>query len=301
MITIATQKISGCHTGAVLFADLCDSTELYEILGDGAALGLVKSIFHKSEEVARKYGGCLVKTIGDEVMLSFPNSYGALSTAVEMQRLMEACSADTGKELFLRIGVNAGELRHENGDVFGDAVNVAARFVDFAAPGKIVTSMTIFSDEECRRNFDFRNLGTYRFKGKSEPIECCEVIWKFDSTLTIMGRSDLDNLPCRLYLEYCGVSMEMDVSGKVSIGRGRENTIQVDQPSVSRHHAVIEGRSNAFSVVDHSTNGTTIIKIDRPPVLINHQTYSLSGEGVLVLGQADDSDNRTTIVFRVLS
>ncbi len=65
MITIATQKISGCHTGAVLFADLCDSTELYEILGDGAALGLVKSIFHKSEEIARKYGGCLVKTIVD--------------------------------------------------------------------------------------------------------------------------------------------------------------------------------------------------------------------------------------------
>jgi hypothetical protein len=300
MITNADQKISGCHPGAVLFADLCDSTELYDILGNGAALGLVKSIFFKSEEIARKYGGCLVKTIGDEVMLSFPHSYGALSTAVEMQRLMEACSVDTGRELFLRIGVNAGELRHENGDVFGDAVNVAARFVDFAAPGKIVTSMTVFSDDECRRNFDFRNIGTFRFKGKSEPIECCEVIWKFDATLTIMGRSDLDNLPCRLYLEYCGVSIEMDVSGKVSIGRGRENTIHVDQPSVSRHHAVIEGRCNAFYVFDHSTNGTTVIKIDRPPVLINHQTYSLSGEGVLVLGQPDDSDNRTRIVFKVL-
>jgi hypothetical protein len=54
-------------------------------------------------------------------------------------------------------------------------------------------------------------------------------------------------------------------------------------------------------VVDHSTNGTIIMKKDRPPMLIHHQSYSLSGEGVLVLGQMDDSDNRTTIVFKVLN
>lgn len=301
MTTVATRKISGCDTGAVLFADLCDSTALYEILGDGAALGLIKRIFLKSEQIAMKYGGFLVKTIGDEVLLSFPDSCGALAAAVEMQLLMEACSAETGRELFLRIGIHAGELRHENGDVFGDTVNTAARFVEFAAPGKIVTSLAIFSDDECRRTFDFRTIGTYRFKGKSEPIECCEVIWKFDATLTIMGHSDLGARPCRLYLEYCDVSLELDVSGRVCIGRGGENTIQVDQPSVSRHHAVIEGRCNAFYVIDHSTNGTTVIKKDRPPVLIRHQTYSLSGEGVLVLGQPDESDDRTKVVFKVVS
>lgn len=300
-MTMVTRKISGCHAGAVLFADLCHSTELYESMGDGAALRLVKSIFLKSEEIARKYGGALVKTIGDEVMLCFTSPCGALSTAVELQHMMEGRGAETGRELFLRIGVHAGELRHENGDVFGDTVNSAARFVDFAAPGKIVTSATIFSDEECRRKFDFRAIGTYTFKGKREPIECCEVIWKFDDTLTIMGRSDLDGTPCKLYLEYNGVSLEMDVAVRVCIGRGRENTIHIDHPGVSRHHAVIEWRCSAFYVIDHSTNGTLVMKKDVQPVLINHQTYSLSGEGALIFGETVDSGNRTKVVFKVLS
>jgi adenylate cyclase len=294
------KRESGGQKGVVLFADLCDSTKLYEDLGDETALNLVKRFFLKCEDIGRKYGGTLVKTIGDELMFYFPSQFGALSAATEFQTLTKDYSMNAGKELRLRVGLNAGELQHENGDVFGDTVNIAARFVAFAAPGSIITSMATCSDIDCSRHFVSRCIGMHKFKGKSEPIECCEVLWDFEQSVTIMHTSDAGFHLCKLSLEYGDESVEIDEWGRASIGRTVENTIQVDWPCVSRRHAVIEWRSAAFYLIDQSTNGTFVKKADSPAVQVCHQAYSLSGVGTLIFGQADDTENRTTVSFKVL-
>lgn len=284
----------------MLFADICGSTALYNKLGDEKALYLVKSLLQKCEEIALRFSGSVVKTIGDEIMLYFPDAFNTVSAAIEMQLMTEDFSAREDYALFLRIGLNAGELQHENNDIFGNTVNMAARFADFASAGKIITSKELLDGLAGKGGFEYREIGVHKFKGMTEPVECCEVIAEAASLTMIRPASTLP-ASCTLQLETCTKSVLLEGSGSVTIGRGHDNNIQIESPSVSRSHAVIEGRYTSFSLSDQSTNGTFIIKPGSPPIRLHHETYILTGEGTLVMGQAEDNEGTATIKFRIMN
>jgi len=131
---------AGPHVLAVLFADVSGSTALYEKLGDRAALAAVESVLNLLKRAVAVQQGRVVKTIGDEVMAVFESADAALQAAVDMQTQVTELPAVGDVCLGIRVGFHAGPVLEERGDVFGDAVNTAARLAGLANGGQIITS-----------------------------------------------------------------------------------------------------------------------------------------------------------------
>ncbi|MGH8560797.1 MAG: adenylate/guanylate cyclase domain-containing protein, partial [Nevskiales bacterium] len=124
----------------ILFADICGSTRLYESLGDTRASAAIGNCLKQIEHSARAHGGELIKTIGDEVLMLFPQPDDAATAARDMHLAAHALPATENSPMTLHIGFHLGSALREGKDVLGDGVNVAARLVGLAKPGQTLTS-----------------------------------------------------------------------------------------------------------------------------------------------------------------
>jgi adenylate cyclase len=119
-----------------------------------------------------EHRGRIVKTTGDGLLVEFASVVDAVRCAVEVQRDMKAGNADVaaGRRIEFRMGINVGDIIIEDGDIFGDGVNIAARLEGLAAPGGICLSAA--AHEQVRDRFDitFEDLGEQRVKNIARPI-----------------------------------------------------------------------------------------------------------------------------------
>ena len=155
------------HT--ILFTDLESSTALTQRVGDAAA----QDVLHGHNDVVRAavahHRGREVKHTGDGIMADFSSSEAAVNAASEIERRL------TGAEVRVRIGVNAGEPIVEDGDLFGTAVQLAARICDRAEPGEVLVSNVV--RELCAgKMLTFENAGTQTIKGFAEPVQLWRVV-----------------------------------------------------------------------------------------------------------------------------
>src|SRR5919198_35695 len=120
----------------VLFADVSESTKLYETAGDATALEAISGCIAAARHATEASGGRVVKTIGDEVMGLFPGP----NAAAEIQAKIETLPEVAGTKLGVRIGFHHGPVLQRDDDVFGDTVNLAARLVAQAKKGEIITT-----------------------------------------------------------------------------------------------------------------------------------------------------------------
>src|SRR5512135_2796370 len=128
---------------AILFADISGSTALYEKLGNELALRLVTRTLDLLIHEMNMHQGTLIKTIGDEIMCTFPDATAAAVAAQAMQLALEGQSSVNGESIHVRIGMHYGEVIRESDDVFGDAVNVAARVAAITRARQILTTETV--------------------------------------------------------------------------------------------------------------------------------------------------------------
>src|SRR5215472_1389858 len=114
---------------AVLFTDIQGSTAYYEKFGDLSGLAMVHQCNSLLERVVSKYGGRVVKNIGDAIMATFDKCEACVRTAVEMQQQLKGLNASKKEEdhTRVRIGAHYGLGIVKSDDVFGDVVNVASR------------------------------------------------------------------------------------------------------------------------------------------------------------------------------
>ena len=124
----------------VLFADVSESTKLYEAAGDKIAHAVIGGCLEAMRRAAEASGGRVVKTIGDELMVIFGLPDAAAAAAAEMQAAVDKMPIVAGNKLGLRIGFHGGPVIQKDNDVFGDTVNLAARLVATAVKGQIITS-----------------------------------------------------------------------------------------------------------------------------------------------------------------
>ena len=128
----------------VLFADISESTRIYDVLGNDTAQALVSRCLAILGEVVERYRGQVVKSIGDELMCVFPNAVEATRAAGDMHSRVREVSPPDEKLPFgrvrLKVGLHYGRVLVETGDVFGETVNVAARMAKLAKPDQIVTT-----------------------------------------------------------------------------------------------------------------------------------------------------------------
>jgi class 3 adenylate cyclase/TolB-like protein len=150
---------------AVMFADVVGYSAL-AARDENAAVRLV-GIFHETarREIERG-GGHLVQFIGDAAFADFPSTDLAVRTAIALQAAFPARAEDAGLTGQLRIGVHVGDVvSGENGDLFGDGVNVASRLHREAAPGQVFVSQDVWRQIRQRPGFRCQSVGERRLKG----------------------------------------------------------------------------------------------------------------------------------------
>src|SRR6202162_2949050 len=129
---------------------------------DSATLAGLKA--HRQELIDPKiaeYGGRIVKTTGDGVLLEFPSVVDAVRCAVDVQRGMAERNAGVPPEqrIEVRIGLNGGDIIIDGHDIFGDGVNVAARLQTLAEPGGICVSDRVHEDAHGKLDVTFEDAG----------------------------------------------------------------------------------------------------------------------------------------------
>jgi adenylate cyclase len=150
---------------AICFLDISGYTRLTEERGDEAAAELATRLTPLVQRPSDRYGGKVVKWLGDGVMFHFREPAGAVVAALEM---LEAIS---GADLPpAHVGLHAGPVVFQGGDYFGRTVNIAARIADHAEPGQVLVSQEIVNSTD-QGDVAFTAIGSVALKGVSQPVE----------------------------------------------------------------------------------------------------------------------------------
>nr|WP_255607423.1 adenylate/guanylate cyclase domain-containing protein [Phyllobacterium sp. 2063] len=122
--------------------------------------------------------GRIVKMTGDGLLVEFSSVVNAVGCAAEIQRGMRARNENVppDRRIEFRIGVNLGDVIVQNGDIFGDGVNVAARLESIAAPGGIAVSGSVREHVGSRLDLAFEDLGEYRLKNIERAIHVYNIV-----------------------------------------------------------------------------------------------------------------------------
>lgn len=294
----------------ILFADIAGSMRLYEAFGNRGALAAIEMCLGLLSNVVSQNGGFVVKTIGDEIMAAFPEPDATWLAAVEMQRKMDALTPLQGPQgpiaHGLRIGFNYGQAIENNGDFFGTTVNVAARMVQLAKRGQIITTGDGEALLSPNLRFATRGFDWVAVKGRPEGVPVVEVIWKDESgRTTVIGAQHAAGPPDKtteLHLSIGDRSWVFDgAQSTVSLGREPVNDIVLPGSSASRKHATLERRRDRWVLIDHSSNGTFVSSAGNNVIHLRREELILGREGRIGFGQPVEASLPETATFFVQS
>ena len=289
---------------AILFADICGSTALYEKLGDQKARLLVARCIFIMKNTLGTHNGTLVKTIGDEILCTFPTAESALNAACEMQRAVKTDNQSSEHPLFIRIGFNYGDVICEEGDIFGDSVNVAARVAAITRANQIMTTTAVVDVLPHSLHDKVRKILRADIKGKQEQLDIHQVMWELeDMSSTRIGMSIFRKPNVggnELVLTYRGQTYHINEQNeKLLLGRDDACQVIVKADFASRQHANVEFRFDNFILSDHSSNGTYIRSNEGVVARLNHEDTILHGKGSISLGQPYSDNSLDLIKFDI--
>jgi adenylate cyclase len=165
---------------AILTADVAGYSRLIGADEEGT---LARLKAHRSEQIDPKiaeHRGRIVKTTGDGLLAEFASVVDALRCATEIQMAIgernAAVPADSRIEF--RVGIHQGDIVIEDGDIFGDGVNVAARLEALAEPGGICVSARVQEDATGKLDLAFEDIGEQQLKNIARPVRVFRVAAK---------------------------------------------------------------------------------------------------------------------------
>jgi len=286
---------------AICFADICDSTALFEEYGDDKARDIVGRVLGLISDVIVEYNGTVVKTIGDEVMGTFSEVVAATSAVTQFPQAIQRDERLAALGIEIRVGMCYGSVvQEEDGDVYGDAVNTASRLVDWARPEQVVTTAKTLEPLPDFFESRTRNLGETTLRGKEESVEIVELLGEQSgSNLTVVegGPAPVEEENRNvLSLRFEGETMTVE-EGPLMIGRGTKSDLQIADSRVSRMHAVIERQRDSFMITDSSTNGTYVQIGDEEVMFLHREQLRLHGSGHLSLGRHVDAEEAKLLRF----
>ena len=162
---------------AIMFTDLKDSTQTTTTFGDTRGLHLLHIHNALTRNALRDHRGREVKHTGDGIMASFDSVLDAVECAISIQKAFAAHNqANPDAAMHLRIGISAGEPIEEGGDLFGKAVQLAARICAHAEPGRILVARVV-RDQYPDKEQSFSDLGEITPKGFDRAVHVYEVQW----------------------------------------------------------------------------------------------------------------------------
>jgi hypothetical protein len=202
----------------------------------------------------------------------------------------------------IHVGIHWGQVIDDGTNLFGDAVNVAARMRSLAKAGQTLTTGQTIETLGPWPGLTTRHVTHTMVKGRYEKLDVYEVVWHFEDltqSLPLPSTSATgDDLEMILKLG----DLELRVGSRkpvVSMGRSDQNDLVVPLDCVSRVHARIELRRGKFVLVDQSTNGTYLTTSAQKDVHLHMDELPLEGHGVIMLGKKPDKHAKEKIVFAV--
>lgn len=297
---------------AILFADISNSAALYQQLGDTLAHQSIRNSIADMSEIVSANNGLLLRTVGDAILASFSNCADAARAAHSIQQKQQALG------LPIRAGIHWGSVIQDNGDIYGDAVNIAARIAAIATTNEIAISKNALDHlDDCRRDaaqlLDYFTLkgikervAIYRLLGEKRPgTNITAIRLKAPSNQDLKTERD-----CRLLLNYAHSTLSLQLRGDtittsntsntIHIGRDQKNDIVMQDVTVSKKHAFISRNRGQFLLTDTSSNGSYITKNDEPYVLIHRETITLDSTGCIHLGTPPELSTQQSKIYFTL-
>jgi adenylate cyclase len=295
----------------ILFADLRGSTALYESMGNAEATAIVTQSVALLARIVATLGGQVVKTLGDGLMAMFEAPPEAVQAADEMHESMERIGVGGGiggslpQPLKLQVALACGEVVEMSGDVFGDAVNVAARLLDHAGDNETLLTANVLAGLDDEQRGRFRSLDRMQLRGRVEPVhvhllEARRLVG--DSAATAFGEITMSTEPEGIRLIWLDLNrVYSGTSMPVVLGRSPQATYCIDDTRVSRSHARIDWHGGTFQLTDLSYNGT-YVRFDHDPEVISLRrgTCTLHGSGVIGLGTPPIDNVTPCVRFEVM-
>jgi adenylate cyclase len=275
---------------AVLFADISESTSLYQKLGDTAARNIVNACLTLVTGVLARFDGRLVKTIGDEVMCVFPSPDLAVLAASEMQAQV-AATRPGEYPISIHIGLHYGPVLMEEGDVFGDTVNVAAYLAAVATAEQILTTAATEQYLSAALKSCVRPIFHAVLKGAEEESTVFQVLWRTDNVhLTDVNLQSSKIIPgdmgsLLVTLDEERVRVDQWRTSAV-IGRAAGCDLVVGDKFASRQHCTIKLVRTHFYLFDHSINGTFVSLESGEEVHVLRRELLLDGTGQICVGRS---------------
>jgi class 3 adenylate cyclase len=291
-------------TLAILFADIAKSTHLYETLGNKTAQSLIGACLSLLSKITIEHEGIVIKTIGDEIMCTFPTANDAVEAAIAMNRDLEQLMLEDMPGVVppnIYVGIQFGPVIREDNDVFGDAVNVAARMVAMAKQRQIVTTQDTIDVLKDAHKSSARVIDKTTVKGKSGEMNIYEVVWEQqDATVMVDDSLDARKIESKMELKFQGSAIQVDQNRpSVTLGRQSHNDVVVNDGRVSRSHARIEYRRGKFILIDQSTNGTFALIQGKKSITLRRDEATLLGSGIIGLGREVTDESPVAIHYSI--
>ena len=293
---------------AILFADVVGSTELYEVLGDDKARETVGHCLAIMKAATEEHQGQVIKTIGDEVMATFPSVDDAMNAAATMQQQISN-NDDLGaadKRVSIRVGCHYGPVKFENRDIFGAAVHTANRMTSQAKARQIVTTGSTVDLMGPDWRSVARQIDVATVKGKRDEVALFEVLWSPEEATSMLPTIGWDNdarlKPSALMLSFRGKTIEVnDDHMHATLGRADENDVVIKGNLISRVHARIEKRRQKYILIDESTNGTFVQNVKGEEIFLRRDSTEIHGEGIIGLGRVAKPGTALAIHYQLVT
>ena len=288
---------------AILFADVVGSTRLYELMGDLRARDMVAICIDIMRSATEQRQGTVIKTMGDEVMSTFPSADEALNAAAQMQQQItsHAQLKVDGQPVSIRIGCHFGPVMLENRDVFGATVHTANRMTSQAKAGQIITTAATVERLSPEWRASCRQIDIAAIKGQGNEVALYEVLWQSEDVTSMVPAISMNARPVRLLrLRIRANDRDLVVDeqhSSITIGRAEDNDVVIKGNLISRLHARIEINRNKFVLIDQSTNGTFVQTADGEESFVRRDSLQIKGEGTIGLGKLPEHDSPQTIRF----
>ncbi|MBI5364314.1 MAG: adenylate/guanylate cyclase domain-containing protein [Planctomycetes bacterium] len=264
----------------VLFADVAGSTALYERLGDVAAKALVGAALVIVRGVVAEEGRW-VKELGDGALAVFADAEAGVAAAQRARADLERAAACS-----MRFGLHHGRVIEEDGDVHGDAVNVAARVMALAQPSEVLLTGAVLDALGPEWRDATRALGERELDGRERPVALHELVHELARRTRPAERAPSTE-EARLVLRQGPRERVLDArTPRAAIGRDAACDLVVDDDRVSRRHAEIALTRGRFVLADTSFNGTWVVPEGARSFTVRRDEIVLHGRGRIFLGEA---------------
>jgi adenylate cyclase len=168
---------------AILAADVVGYSRLMTIDEAGTLAALTSLRKNLVNPKISEHNGRIFKLTGDGILIEFPSVVSAVACAVDIQSAMRTRNAtEPAARIEFRIGINLGDIIVEDGDIFGDGVNVAARLESIAPIGGIAVSQSVRDHVGKRLDLAFEDMGERRLKNIETPIRVYSISVEHTST-----------------------------------------------------------------------------------------------------------------------